>query len=129
MKCRFCPREVEPARARAGLPHCMACGDAAAKLDIASKQSMVAPAYNKGASMLVGTSDPKQAALDAGRKTSATPTDFVPVVGRRASTTKSKPKRLRVGLMWDARGDCYTLYAGEDPQKRGAVRFLITEGS
>jgi hypothetical protein len=29
--------------------------------------------------------------------------------------------------MWTADGDCFVLYAGDDPKKRGAVRFVFSQ--
>lgn len=52
--------------------------------------------------------------------------DAIPDVGRPAVTRSSRPVRRRVGTMWTASGDCFVLYEGDDPKKRGAVRFVLT---
>ena len=126
MRCEFCPSEVERPRAAAGLRSCRTCGDVAARLDIASKQSQVAPLYNKGNYGFVGGANFKQNALDAGRKTSAdAPGVAVVVDAARRTASAAKPKRRRVGTMWDAEGYAHVLYAGDDLHKRGAVRWAL----
>lgn len=123
MRCKFCASKVEDARARANILTCSVCGDTYAKIDIASKRSQVAPAFNKGGLQFIGGANFSQALLDAGRKTSSELNDFVPV----ASQNPSRVVRVRrkVGVMWTPNGDCFSLYAGDDPAMRGASRFVI----
>ena len=73
--------------------------------------------------MYVGGANARQNALDAGRKTSAD--------GREPDATDAAPRtkratqqRVRVGVMWDAVGDAFVLYAGDSPSSRGAVRWV-----
>jgi hypothetical protein len=126
MKCCFCPEPVEQARERAGLSCCKACGDAAAKFDLAYKHSQVGPAYNKGSLQFLGGDQFRSNALDAGRKTSAVVSDDIPDATP-AKRTAPAARRRRVGTMWTADGDCFVLYAGDDPKKRGAVRFVLSQ--
>ena len=124
MRCPHCNGAVERLRADAGIRTCATCGAAAAALDIAAKRAQVGPLYNKGNYGYVGGANARQNALDAGRKTSADggepdATDAAPRAKR------VTPKRVRVGVMWDAAGDAYVLYAGDSPSSRGAVRWVV----
>lgn len=95
----------------------------AARLDLAAKHAQVAPAFNKGAPQFVGGASFKSNALDAGRKTTAVVLDAIPDVAR-PEPRPSRARRRRVGTMWTANGDCFVLYEGDDPIKRGAVRHV-----